>query len=753
MNALTGQRSSLGPRMIRNVSRLLLGLSVTVAPAGGRYCSADPQTVVIPQRKAPQGFLVQDAETAVRPVLQPVSSTVPSAETPTADTPPAAPVQIPISDYNLRASLRGVVLQCTQLTNEGVVLATKGAAYSARSKFLSALQLIADALDARHNTQFHSRALSSGAVACFAKRTISAIPIPRPAGDADPIALASSHVTPILKEAHRGSVTRLQALQLYYSYATSQFSAAVGGIPEAANAIYYLGRLQPFLGGSVERNALLAEPKALALEQAALSVDPRNYRAANELGVLLARCGQYEPARKALLYSASIERHPEIFQNLAYVYSQMGDRSDAQSMQTLANEERRLHVGGSSTAPQLVYLVDHKTFAGDAPVTRAGGTMEAPPPPPPPGSRAEARALEPTYEAPAPAATQYAAPPVAAPGPQEVLEPLSWEVFAQGEFIGPARLAYVPEYYLRCDDQVSFVFRLNGKPMSTPYRLNVGDVIRVSSLTLPTLLIDTPIQPDGTIILPQVGPIMAAGKSIEVLRGELDDKYKSVMREPSISVIPVTLNKTVEELRAAITNRTQIYAGQSFTAKISPNGTVQLPGACRLGPSPQGLLADQNCAAPEVEARYAEIVPGFEVTPVLVERAPRVVYVLGEVGHPGKFALDAPTTVIQAIAMAGSWNIGGNLRQVIVFRRDAEWRLMATRVNVRPALYNSRDLDAQDIWLRDNDIVIVPKCPLQVIDDYITLIFTKGIYGVVPFQGVSFTFFRDLSAASTAVLP
>ncbi len=100
---------------------------------------------------------------------------------------------------------------------------------------------------------------------------------------------------------------------------------------------------------------------------------------------------------------------------------------------------------------------------------------------------------------------------------------------------------------------------------------------------------------------------------------------------------------------------------------------------------------------------------------------------------PGKFSLDAPTTVIQAIAMAGSWNIGANLREVVVFRRDSEWRLMATRVNVRPALYNSRDLCADDIWLRDSDIVIVTKCPLQVMDDYINLLFTRGIYGVVPF--------------------
>ena len=76
--------------------------------------------------------------------------------------------------------------------------------------------------------------------------------------------------------------------------------------------------------------------------------------------------------------------------------------------------------------------------------------------------------------------------------------------------------------------------------------------------------------------------------------------------------------------------------------------------------------------------------PGFEITPVLTDRAPRSVYVLGEVQKPGKFTLDAPTTVIQAIALAGSWNIGANLKQVIVFRRDDEWRLMATRVE-RPA--------------------------------------------------------------------
>jgi polysaccharide export outer membrane protein len=271
--------------------------------------------------------------------------------------------------------------------------------------------------------------------------------------------------------------------------------------------------------------------------------------------------------------------------------------------------------------------------------------------------------------------------------------------------------------------------------------LNVGDVIRIGSLTVQNINIETLIQPDGTILLPQVGSVLAAGKSAETLRKELEDRYGRFLREPAITVVPVSVNKTLEELRSSIVNRNGIYAGQAFNTRIAPNGMIQLPG---IGAVPaQGLTLTE--LRNEIEPRYAEIVNGLEVTPVLAERAHRAVYVLGEVAKPGRFTLEAPTTLIQSIALAGGWNIGGNVKEVIVFRRDEEWRLMATRVNVRPALYNRRDMCVDDIWLRDSDIVIVPKYPIQVLDDWIQLWFTKGLYGVVPFNGVSFSFFKDLS--------
>ena len=58
---------------------------------------------------------------------------------------------------------------------------------------------------------------------------------------------------------------------------------------------------------------------------------------------------------------------------------------------------------------------------------------------------------------------------------------------------------------------------------------------------------------------------------------------------------------------------------------------------------------------------------------------------LGEVNNPGRFELVAPTTAIQAISMAGSWRVGANLRQIVVFRRGDDWRLLATMVNLEGA--------------------------------------------------------------------
>ena len=113
---------------------------------------------------------------------------------------------------------------------------------------------------------------------------------------------------------------------------------------------------------------------------------------------------------------------------------------------------------------------------------------------------------------------------------------------------------------------------------------------------------------------------------------------------------------------------------------------------------------------------------------------------IGEVAAPGQYELRTPTTAIQALTLAGSWNNGANLREIVVLRRADDWRLMATKLDLRGALLGERPCPADEIWIRDSDIIIVPKSPILLLDDFINLVFTRGIYGVVPFQGISYNF-------------
>jgi polysaccharide export outer membrane protein len=306
--------------------------------------------------------------------------------------------------------------------------------------------------------------------------------------------------------------------------------------------------------------------------------------------------------------------------------------------------------------------------------------------------------------------------------------PIPWEAFAQGEYVGPARTEHVPEYRLRVDDTLQVVYRLSGKVAARPYRLNVRDRVLIESLTAPqTVDRQVTIQPDGNITLRMLGQVRAAGLTLEELRDTLEQRYQEVMQKPTITVTPVELNSNLMELRNSVDSRYGV-GGQTVQVRVTPEGTIALPA---VGSVPtQGLtLAELER---EITERYQLVVDGLEVTPILAARAPRYVYVLGEVKVPGRFVMEQPTTVMQAIAMAGGWNTGAHLHHVVVLRRDERWRLMATKLDLHAALFGKRPCPADEIWLRDSDLVLLPKSPLLATDDLIQLTFTRGLYSVIP---------------------
>jgi polysaccharide biosynthesis/export protein len=313
--------------------------------------------------------------------------------------------------------------------------------------------------------------------------------------------------------------------------------------------------------------------------------------------------------------------------------------------------------------------------------------------------------------------------------------PIDWQRFAQGEYVGHSRSAHLDHYRLRVDDVIDFVFRLTRRPTARAYRLQVGDRVRIESLGHEEFTTTAIIQPDGSITVRLLGQVRAARATVDQLRKVLEDRLREYYKQPAITVTPLALNSRLEDLRMSVDRRFG-SGGQIRRTKVTPAGTVQLPIVHSV--YVQGLTLAE--AQREIEARFGETVAGVEIVPILVQRAPRYVYVLGEVKDAGRYELSGPTTVTQAIATAGGWNYGGNLWMVVVFRRADDWRLIATAVDLRGSLYGYRPCPADEIWLNDSDIVLVPKSAALVAANVFDLVFLRAIFRVARYStGVGFS--------------
>ena len=314
-----------------------------------------------------------------------------------------------------------------------------------------------------------------------------------------------------------------------------------------------------------------------------------------------------------------------------------------------------------------------------------------------------------------------------------------FQQWAQGEYVGRSRLPHVPVYRLRVDDALQVSFRVDRDRIPGQYKINIGDELAIESTADPSLNRTLVVLSDGTVTLPLVGTVAASGATVGELRDRLDEGLKKYQNNPAIAVTPLKVNSRLEELRSTFVGRAG-FRGQFFVAKITPEGTVQLPA---VGSVPaQGLTLDELQL--ELNERYAEQVEGMDVVPSLEQHGPRYVYVLGEVARPGRYKLEAPTTVMQAISMAGSWTVGAHITHVVVFRRGDDWRLMATMLDLRAAFLGRTPCPDGEIWVSDSDLVIVPKSKLLRADNFIELVFTRGIYGVLPIgYAINYSMFRN----------
>lgn len=320
------------------------------------------------------------------------------------------------------------------------------------------------------------------------------------------------------------------------------------------------------------------------------------------------------------------------------------------------------------------------------------------------------------------------------------MKPLNFGAYGPGGYAGPARLAHLSEYRLRPGDQLQVIYLITRRQKEGAYRLTPGDQVMIESIADPDLTRGTlenglTIQPDGTITVRLLGEVHAAGLTVAQLREVLGELYSDFYEEPGIDVTPTRTNTLADDIRNAVGGASGLNR-QALDLTVMPDGKIRLPGIGEV--CVQGFTMSQ--LKREVNLRYGEVVVGIDTEPTLTAQAPHFVNVLGQVADPQRVAVTGPTTVLSAIAAAGGHLPDGNMRQVVVLRRAEDWRLVSTMLDLQAAVYGKRPTPADEIWVRDGDVIIVPDKPITRLNNWIRQIFTDGIYGVYPvnFETVNF---------------
>jgi len=335
------------------------------------------------------------------------------------------------------------------------------------------------------------------------------------------------------------------------------------------------------------------------------------------------------------------------------------------------------------------------------------------------------------------------------------------------------------DYRIEVGDSMELRF-LPGDIDPGNYRLEIGDVIGISFLDNWQLNVTRTVRADGMVSAPEVGDILAAGRTTAELKSALIDAYNQVgilqgdaritinvdfvnldrygdmsrdvivrpdgaVRVPGVDQDMRIAGMTVAEATAYIeevaskylqnrpqaglvifpATQTNILEDMSGPVQVRPDGKISI---AHLGEvQAAGYSVDELSYSLEL---LSEDVVNNPTTPMvdLLKTTGGRIYVGGEVNNPGVYPLEGAPSVLQAIIMARGFNDDSKRKDVIVVRRNPNGKPFVFNTNIRVAL--SRGHTENDLMLRPFDIVYVPKRFISKLNLFVE----QYINQVVPFD-------------------
>jgi len=157
----------------------------------------------------------------------------------------------------------------------------------------------------------------------------------------------------------------------------------------------------------------------------------------------------------------------------------------------------------------------------------------------------------------------------------------------------------------------------------------------------------------------------------------------------------------------------------AFSPEFDQNTTVQPDGFIALKEA-ENIFAE-GLTLPELHdalvKNYEDVLRNPEVSVILKDFEKPYFVAGGQLGHPGKYELRAPTTATEAVAIAGGFTDASKHSQVVLFRRVNDG-IVETHVLNLKCMLASRNLE-EDPELRPGDMLFVPQNRISKIKKFL----------------------------------
>ncbi|HEV2177443.1 MAG TPA: polysaccharide biosynthesis/export family protein [Terriglobia bacterium] len=272
--------------------------------------------------------------------------------------------------------------------------------------------------------------------------------------------------------------------------------------------------------------------------------------------------------------------------------------------------------------------------------------------------------------------------------------------------------------------------RAPGMPLGPDYVIGPEDLISVNVFDVPDLShLKARVAGDGTISLPLIGRVKAAGLTADELQKELEDKFgESYLQTPDVSVfVDAFMARGVSILGAvAKPGLYHVTSKRSLLEVLAMAGGLGLKGSNAPGRTVfverrggfkdisltdgMNLTQDDQLAIDLHKLVYnqqTDLNIQIQPTDVVTVSKAGVVYVVGAVSRQGGFVLEDKdrVTVLEAIAMAGGLGADAAPGKARIIRRSDSGALNEVPINLGKIMQSR----SPDITLAANDMLFIPN--------------------------------------------